>query len=108
MDPSLLALALLAAILLRAAFVAARRVRRDRERLDAEGLLAEGEVLEVWQDGPAFRVRYRYLPAGAAEPVLRNEMASCLRVLVPEVGQKVRVRYDPRDPRRSRIVGEGE
>lgn len=104
MDPANLVIAVLAALAVLAAFVASRRVRRDRERLDAEGLLAEGEVLEVWQDGTAFRVRYRYTPGGAVEPVLRTEMAPCLRALVPEVGERVRVRYDPRDLQRSRIL----
>ena len=108
MDPAIPVITVLAALAVLAAFRASRRARRDRERLDAEGLLAEGEVLEVWQDGTAFRVRYRYTPEGAAQPVLRTEMAHCLRVLVPEVGEKVKVRYDPRDPRRSRILRAGE
>jgi len=108
MDPAILVIVVLAALAVLAAFAASSRARRDRERLDAEGLLAEGEVLEVWQDGTAFRVRYRYTPAGAAKPVLRSEIAPCLRVLVPEVGEKVRVRYDPRDFRRSRILRAGE
>jgi Protein of unknown function (DUF3592) len=108
MDPVLLVVVVLAALAVLAAFAAARRARRDRERLDAEGRLAEGEVLAVWPEGTAFRVRYRYTPEGAAGPVLRTEMAHCLRVLVPEVGDKVRVRYDPRDFRRSRILRAGE
>ena len=62
----------------------------------------------VWQDGTALRVRYRFLPAGATEPVVRSELAHCLRVMVPEPGEKVRVRYDPRDPkRRARMLPPG-
>jgi len=108
MDPAIPIVVALAALAVLVAYAAARRARRDREQLDAEGRLAEGEVLAVWQDGTAHRVRYRYTPEGAAQPVLRTEMAHCLRVLVPEVGEKVKVRYDPRDPRRSRILRAGE
>jgi len=108
MDPALLFVVVLGALAVLAAFTAARRARRDRERLDAEGRLAEAEVLAVWPEGSGFRVRYRYTPEGAAEAVLRTEMAHCLRVLVPEVGEKVKVRYDPRDHRRSRILRVGE
>jgi uncharacterized membrane protein len=99
MDNATLVIAILAVIAVWAAFRAARRARAARERLDAEGELAEGEVLDVWQDGTAFRVRYRYTPKGAAEPVVRTEIAACLQVLVPERGDKLRVRYDPNDPK---------
>jgi Protein of unknown function (DUF3592) len=105
MDDATLVLAIFAVIAVWAAFRAARRARRERERLDAEGELAEGEVLDVWPDGTTYRVRYRYTPRGAAEPVLRTEIAACLQVLVPEPGEKVRVRYDPNDPKnRARIL----
>lgn len=105
MDDATLVIAILAVIAVWAAFRAARRARWERERLDAEGMLAEGEVLDVWPEGTAYLVRYRYTPGGAAEPVVRTEIAACLRVLVPEPGEKVRVRYDPNDPKnRARIV----
>ena len=55
-----------------------------------------------WID--AFHVRYRFTPAGAAEPVTKSEMASCLRVELPEVGARVRVRYDPKSPQRARML----
>jgi uncharacterized protein (DUF1684 family) len=108
MDPALIVVLVLGVLAALAAFAAARRARRDRNRLDAEGRLADGEVLAVWPEGTAFRVRYRYLPEGAAQPVLRVEMAHCLRVLVPEVGERVKVRYDPRDHQRSRILRAGD
>jgi len=108
MDPTLVIVAVFGTLAVLAAYTAARRARRDREQLDAEGRLAEGEVLAVWPEGTAYRVRYRYTPEGAAKPVLRSEIAPCLRVLVPEVGEKVRVRYDPRDFRRSRFLRAGE
>ena len=105
MDNATLVIAILAVIAVWAAFRAARRARWERERLDAEGELAEGEVLDVWPEGTAYRVRYRYTPADAAEPVVRTEIAACLQVLVPERGEKVRVRYDPKDPKnRARLL----
>jgi hypothetical protein len=105
MDNATLVIAILAVIAVWAAFGAARRARAERERLDAEGDLAEGEVLDVWPEGTAYRVRYRYTPKGAAEPVVRTEIAACLQVLVPGRGDRVRVRYDPNDPKnRARVL----
>jgi hypothetical protein len=108
MGPAELVIANVAVIAVWAAWSAARRARYERERLDAEGELAEGEVLDVWPEGTAYRVRYRYTPKGAAEPVTRTEVAACLQVLVPERGEKISVRYDPGNPKsRARIVREG-
>ena len=105
MDNATLVIAILAVIAVWAAFQAARRARWERARLDAEGELAEGEVLDVWPEGTAYRVRYRFTPRGAAEPLVRTEMAACLQVLVPERGEKVAVRYDPNDPKnRARLL----
>jgi uncharacterized membrane protein len=105
MDDATLVIAIFAVIAVWAAFRAASRARAERERLDAEGELAEGEVLDVWPDGTAYRVRYRYTPKGAADPVVRTEIAACLQVLVPERGDKVRVRYDPGNPKqRARLL----
>jgi Protein of unknown function (DUF3592) len=105
MDNATLVIAILAVIAVWAAFRAARRARAERERLDAEGVLGEGEVLDVWPEGTAYRVRYRYTPRGAAEPVVRTEIAACLQVLVPARGDRVRARYDPNDPKnRARIL----
>ncbi len=101
---ALIAVVVLVALLAIALIRLARRARRERERLDAEGLIAEGELLDIWQEGTAFHVRYRFTPEGAAEPVTRKEMASCLRVALPEVGAKVRVRYDPKSPQRARML----
>jgi len=100
----MIAVALLVAPLAVALWLLARRARRERERLDAEGLVAEGQLLDIWQEGTAFHVRYRFTPAGAAEPDTKSEMASCLRVELPEVGASVRVRYDPKSPRRARML----
>jgi Protein of unknown function (DUF3592) len=86
----------------------ARRARRARERLRSRGVRVEGEVLEVWQDGMgSYCVRYRYTPRGSAHPVMRNEIAGCLRALLPEVGERVPVRYDPEAPERARLQREG-
>jgi hypothetical protein len=81
-----------------------RHSARVQERLDQEGLVADGEVLEIWQDGTgSYVVRYRFTPEGAA-PVTRSEVAACLRAALPEVGARVRVRYDPRRPQRARLL----
>ena len=107
MENTTLVIAILAVVAVWAAWAAARRARDERERLDAEGELAEGEVLKVWPEGTAYRVRYRFTPRGAAQAVTRTEMSACLQVLVPEPGDRVSVRYDPRDPKgRARIVRE--
>jgi hypothetical protein len=101
---ALVAVVLLVALLAVALRLLARRARREREQLDAEGLVAEGELLDIWQEGTAFHVRYRFTPAGADEPVTKSEMASCLRVELPEVGASVKVRYDPKSPQRARML----
>ncbi|MDA0225187.1 MAG: hypothetical protein O2975_03630 [Proteobacteria bacterium] len=90
-------------------FALARRARHERRRLDREGLLVDAEVLNVWQEVAGYRVRYRYTPEGASAAVVRSEISACLRALVPEPGDRVRVRYDPRDPvRRARLLGPDE
>lgn len=77
---------------------------RARARLDVEGVVAEGEVLEIWQDGTgSYVVRYRFVPDGG-EPVTRSEVAACLRTALPEVGARVRVRYDPHRPHRAQLL----
>jgi len=107
MSPSELVIAILAVVAIWAAWAAARRARAERERLDAEGELTEGEVLKVWPEGTAYRVRYRFTPRGAAQAVTRTELSACLQVLVPAPGDRVSVRYDPSDPKgRARIVRE--
>ncbi|HEY5638288.1 MAG TPA: DUF3592 domain-containing protein [Burkholderiales bacterium] len=91
------------------AVLLARAARRAREQLDAHGLLAEAEVLMVWQEVAGYRVRYRFTPPGAEKPVVRSEISACLRALVPEPGDTVQVRYDPRDPlRRARMLAPDE
>ncbi|MGA8049517.1 MAG: hypothetical protein WCA09_05010 [Burkholderiales bacterium] len=108
MDAGFPVIAVFAALAGSINYAAARRARRERERLDAEGVIAEGEVLEVWPDGTAFRVRYRYTPHGAGKAMVRTELAPCLRVLVPDPGAKVRVRYHPRDWNRARLLRDDE
>jgi hypothetical protein len=95
---------LLAVIAIGAVTAVVRSVWRARARLEKEGLLAEGEVLEIWQDGTgSYVVRYRFTPEGGA-PVERSEIAACLRAALPEVGARVQVRYDPRQPQRARLL----
>jgi hypothetical protein len=71
-------------------------------------VIAEGEVLEVWPEGDRFCVRYRYLPHGAGRALVLTEISSAFRVLVPDSGQKVRVRYHPRDWKRARLLRDDE
>jgi len=96
-------------VLVAAALVAiSRGPRRARERLAALGVQVQGEVLGVWQDGTgSYCVRYRYTPKGAAEPITRDEFAGCLRARLPEVGEHISVRYDPRAPRRAHLQRSG-
>lgn len=82
----------------------ASEARRERKRLDAEGETVQGEMLEVWPQGNAFGVRYRFVPKGGFWPVVCTDVAPYLQVLVPSPGEKVRIRYDPRDPRRARML----
>lgn len=99
-------LVLLIVLAIAAVGAAIRYARRARARLE-EGLFAEGEVLEIWQDGTgSYVVRYRFTPEGGA-PVARSEVAACLRAALPEVGARVRVRYDPRQPQRAQLLLDG-
>jgi len=103
--PELLILGTLGIAAIIIAVLLVRAARRAREQLDANGLLADAEVLTVWQEVAGYRVRYRFTPQGAEKPVVRSEIGACLRALVPEPGDTVRVRYDPQDPtRRARLL----
>ena len=83
------------------------RARAARDWLHTHGALAEGEVVRVWQENHGgYCVRYRFTPRGASEPVQRDEFAGCLAATVPEVGDKVGVRYDPESPERSLLARE--
>jgi uncharacterized protein (DUF1684 family) len=108
MDVEIPVIAAFAALAGGARLLAARRALRERRQLDAEGVLAEGEVLEVWPERDVFRVRYRYVPHGAGRPLELTETGSGFRVLVPDPGRKVRVRYHPRDWKRARLLRDDE
>lgn len=95
-------------LIVAALYVLTRRGRRTRDRMRAQGLSAEAEVLDVWQDGMgSFCVRYRYTPQGSARPITRDEFAGCLRATLPDVGDRVSVRYDPEAPERARLQRDG-
>jgi len=82
-----------------------RRARRARAALHGEGALAEGEIVRILQEpNGAYLVRYEFLPQGAAEPLKRDEYIGYLVAEVPEVGTKVKVRYDPQTPEKSLLV----
>jgi len=98
---------LVLALMLGAFVDVARHARSERERLEAEGETVQGEMMEVWPQGNAFGVRYRFVPKEGFWPVVRTDMAPYLQVLVPGPGEKVKVRYDPRDPQRSRMLPKG-
>lgn len=108
MEPKVFAIGVLIALALAALAAMTRRARHARDRLNAQGEVAEGEVLDVWQDGMgSFCVRYRFTPQGSARPITRDEIAGCLRAVLPEVGETVPVRYDPKAPERARLQREG-
>jgi hypothetical protein len=91
--------------LMLAAFIdVANQARSERERLEADGETVQGEMMQVWPQGNAFGVCYRFVPKGGFWPVVRTDMAPYLQVLVPGPGETVKVRYDPRDPRRARML----
>jgi Protein of unknown function (DUF3592) len=86
----------------------ARRTLRANEALKARGRETEGEVLDIWQDGTgAFCVRYRFTPQGSDAPITREEFAGCLRAMLPEVGDRLPVRYDPTFPQRATLQRTG-
>jgi len=111
MEPAVLAIGVAGVVVVvtAMAFVAGvRRVRRARDQLRSHGLDTEAEVLEVWQDGMgSYCVRYRYTPQGFTQPITRDEIAGCLRAMLPEVGERVSVRYDPEKPERARLQRDG-
>jgi len=98
----------LVAVIMLAVAPLMRRSRRARERLTMQGLDADAEVLKVWQDGMgSYCVRYRYTPRGRAQPITRDEIAGCLRAMLPDVGDTVSVRYDPENPEHARLQRDG-
>ncbi len=85
----------------------ARQARRTRDLRNSQWLQAEGEVLDVWQDGAGpYCVRYRFTPQGTVASITRDEIAGCLRESLPEVGERVPVRYDPKAPMLARMQDE--
>jgi hypothetical protein len=86
----------------------ARRKPRARDLRNSQWLRAEGEVLGVWQDGAGpYCVRYRFTPEGTVASITRDEIAGCLRASLPEVGERVPVRYDPEAPMLARLQDKG-
>lgn len=85
-----------------------RRARAAQNALQDRGALARGEIVRVLREpNGAYLVRYRFTPQGAQEPLTRDEYIGYLLAEVPEVGTKVRVRYDPAAPERSLLAREG-
>ena len=81
------------------------RARAARNALQDHGAIAEGAIVRVLQEpNGAYLVRYSFTPEGAQEPVTRDEYIGYLVAEVPEVGTKVRVRYEPAAPERSLLV----
>ena len=80
--------------------------RHRRQRRSSATVAAEAEVLRVWQDGEGpYCVEYRFTPAGG-EPVTARAWGGCLRTGLPEAGERIRVFYNPADPRISRLADE--
>ena len=104
METGILAVTVVIASALIALIALARRSRRARDRPRPHEVAVEGEVLDVWQDGMgSFCVRYRFTPRGGAGSITCDEFAGCLRAVLPEVGERVAVRYDPAAPERARL-----
>jgi hypothetical protein len=104
MEPIAFVVALAAALLLMVLIGLVRRSRRAIAALRARGREVQAEVLDVWQDGTgSFCVRYRFTPQGSEAPITREEFAGCLRAALPEVGDRVPVRYDPHLPQRAAL-----
>jgi len=107
MAPEAYMIGVVTALALVALVALARRSRRARDRESSQWPRVEGKVLDVWQDGMgSFCVRYQFTPRGAALPITREEVAGCLQATLPEVGERVRVRYDPAAPLRARMQRE--
>jgi hypothetical protein len=108
MEPAAFVVGIVIATALTALVVLVRRGLRANAALRTKGREIEGEVLDVWQDGTgSFCVRYRFTPEGAAAPITRDEFAGCLRAALPEVGDKLPVRYDPESPQRAALQRKG-
>ncbi|MDH4189326.1 MAG: hypothetical protein OEW21_03850 [Betaproteobacteria bacterium] len=105
MDSEAIAVLVLVALPVVVGLALRHRARRARARFDAGALSAEAEVLDILPESSgAFRLRYRFTPAGTGGAITCEEIAGCLRATLPEVGERVAVRYDPLDPRRARFV----
>jgi Protein of unknown function (DUF3592) len=108
MEPAALIVGIVTAVSLVVLVALVRRSRRADAALRARSREAEGEVLDVWQDGMgSFCVRYRFTPQGSAAPITRDEFAGCLKATLPEVGDRLLVRYDPDSPQRAALQRRG-
>jgi len=97
--------AILAIAFVGAVIMLIRRARRARAALHGEGAVAEGTIVRVLREpNGAYLVRYCFTPAGAREPLNRDEYIGYLDAEVPEVGARLPVRYDPQAPERSLLV----
>jgi Protein of unknown function (DUF3592) len=104
MEPATLVIGIVAVLSLMALIALVRRSRRTTDALRTRGREVEGEVLDVWQDGMgSFCIRYRFTPQGSEASITREEFAGCLRAALPEVGDRLPVRYDPHAPQRAAL-----
>jgi hypothetical protein len=101
--------ALLAVVFVGAIVALILRARAARDALRNRGAVAEGEIVRVLREpNGAYLVRYQFTPDGAPAPITRDEYIGYLVADVPEVGAKVRVRYDAKAPDRSLLARNGE
>ncbi len=108
MSPQAIVISIITALALIALIGWARKRRRAQDRLASQWTRVEGEVLDVWQSGMgSYYVRYRFTPRGSERPITRDESGGCLKAVLPEVGARVPVRYDPETPERARLQREG-
>jgi len=87
------------AVILAGIAVVARRHRSKRQA--GATARAEAEVLRVWQDGEGpHYVEYRFTPPEGVA-VTNVALGGCLRAGLPELGDRIAIRYDPANPRNS-------
>ena len=90
-----------------------RHTNAELNALRISGVVAEATVTEVIRDpggeGPGeIGISYSFMPLSANRPVSRTEMLGMLPEIVPKVGDRVRVRYDPNRPDIARLDLHGD
>jgi hypothetical protein len=85
-----------------------RHASGELTRLRSSGAVAEATVTEVTGEGGAegpgeIGVTYSFTPLNTNLSITKSEMLGILPSVVPKVGDRVRVRYDPKSPNMARL-----